>query len=367
MSIIGNDDVLSQRVAKQLVCPAGEIAIVVFDIDTAELIQKGSKEIAVHGGPDMPDSSKKAREWAVTIMNSLTAEVRNTIDYYTSGVLSAIVFEGMIAPKDQEAPLHLLDMEALSSEFVTIELASRSQILLALLEQNAFAFDIDNHGKVVRLVGNFNGGGLNKLPSETGQSEVPLSSHSGVALGAHTEAPYYETRHSLNGRHSPAPSSLILTARWNRLQEPTTLITVQNVLDEIGGHAAIGLTLPAFGFTRSDTFTSEDAEGVSKTSILKCYKDGIMEIRFNAYRSYVEKDAPVLAETAFDKLVAGIDSAAPVKINLQSSKALVINNYRCLHGRDVVKDNARLLVRLFGYTNNVEAVVLSNDPLVVQG
>ena len=366
MNTSSSYEVLSKESQSQIVSVSSteEIAFIKFDNKAAQLIKKGSEEIAASGGPDVPHSARKAEEWAEKIMSNLPTETSNSIKYYVSGSLSGIVFEGMIAPNDIEAPAYLSDMETLSSEFASLELASRSQILLALLEQKAFAFDIDNHGKIVRLVGNFNGGGLNKLPSELEQSEVPLSSHSGVALGAHTEAPYYETRHSLNGKHSPAPSSLILTARWNRLQEPTTLIPVQNVLDEIGGHAAIGLTLPAFGFTRSDTFTSEDAEGVNKTSILKYYKDGSMEIRFNAYRSFVEKDAPILAKTAFDKLVTGIDSATPFKVNLQPTNAVVINNYRSLHGRDVVKDNARLLVRLFGYTKNVEAVILSNDPCV---
>lgn len=37
------------------------------------------------------------------------------------------------------------------------------------------------------------------------------------------------------------------------------------------------------------------------------------------------------------------------------------------HGRDVVQDNRRLLIRLFGYSAGASPVAISDDPLVVRG
>ena len=67
---------------------------------------------------------------------------------------------------------------------------------------------------------------------------------------------------------------------------------------------------------------------------------------------------------AFQALVA---ETPPLPFLLQPSTALVINNSRALHGRDTVKDNRRLLVRLFGYSPFAQPVVLREDPLLVRG
>lgn len=92
-------------------------------------------------------------------------------------------------------------MEELEENLECLKLAASNQILLATVEQFAFAYNIDNHGKIMRLVGNFKGGGATKLENED-VSKVDKSSHSGIALGAHTEAPYHAATKIFNN-HSP--------------------------------------------------------------------------------------------------------------------------------------------------------------------
>jgi len=80
------------------------------------------------------------------------------------------------------------------------ELAARNQILLKLVDNSALAYDMDNEGKLVRLVANFKGGGLTKIPAEP--DIKGLSSHSSLALGPHTVAPYWCAANVKDG-HSP--------------------------------------------------------------------------------------------------------------------------------------------------------------------
>lgn len=116
--------------------------------------------------------------------------------------------------------------ENLITASAVVNLASRHQILLSLVGYRSFAFDIDDDGKQVRLVGNFKGGG--KVPLVEGKQDrtVELSAHAGVSLGPHT-APPYNCSVKAEDEHSPAPSALILTARWNPQREPTRLIPMR--------------------------------------------------------------------------------------------------------------------------------------------
>jgi hypothetical protein len=46
---------------------------------------------------------------------------------------------------------------------------------------------------------------------------------------------------------------------------------------------------------------------------------------------------------------------------------MVINNTRALHCRDVIKDNRRVLVRIFGLSRFASPIVISENPLLLQG
>lgn len=57
----------------------------------------------------------------------------------------------------------------------------------------------------------------------------------------------------------------------------------------------------------------------------------------------------------------------PYQHALTQESAIVVNNNRALHCRDIVKDNRRLLVRLFGLSKFSEPLVISEDPLLLRG
>ncbi len=46
---------------------------------------------------------------------------------------------------------------------------------------------------------------------------------------------------------------------------------------------------------------------------------------------------------------------------------MIINNVRALHCREVIKDNRRVLVRVFGLSKFASPMVISEDPLLLRG
>jgi hypothetical protein len=77
---------------------------------------------------------------------------------FANGELSLLIFEGMLDPIGCDTPVELPNLGVLQSDFHCLKLASRSQILINIVEHRAFAFDLDSN-ELVRLVGNFKGGG----------------------------------------------------------------------------------------------------------------------------------------------------------------------------------------------------------------
>lgn len=103
--------------------------------------------------------------------------------------------------------------------------------------------------KNISVVKNSKSGRTTKIENENPDK----SSHSGIELTAHTEAPYHTVTKVVDN-HSPAPSSLILTARWNPLNEPTSLIPISRILRQLTLEETMALTTESFKFTRSETF-----------------------------------------------------------------------------------------------------------------
>ena len=66
-------------------------------------------------------------------------------------------------------------------------------------------------------------------------------------------------------------------------------------------------------------------------------------------------------------LGAEIERAKAIRYALQPTSALVINNYRALHCRDIIQNNRKLLVRLFGYAEHIEPIILKDAPLIAKG
>lgn len=341
-------------------------APILFDERQAFLIDRASHEVAKLGGPDAPGAASLSTLWAAEISATLDPPQRAAVAQFQSGLGSALYFTGMKHQLDDDPPPLQLPPPHRLQDKRTDYLASRSQILLHLVKHRAFAFDIDNQGRLVRLVGNFKGGGACKLAGEAVSHVTELSSHAGVALGPHTEPPYYCVL-SPEAGHSPAPSSLILTARWNPENEPTHVFSLAPVLEKLSGLHALALTTRSFVFTRSECLEAAPGEVIMPNAILQADARSGFAARFSTYRYNVAPHASPLAKQALDALHELVRLSVPNAYVLQPDTALLIDNASALHGRATLRDNARLLVRLFGYSSRVHPLVIRADPLIVRG
>lgn len=303
---------------------------------------------------------------AKVLKHSMDTQQLDMLETFSYGKTAAIEFGAMQPPSCDPAPELLATMETIVADPITIYLASRNQILLNLVGYRSFSFDIDNDGMQVRLVGNFKGGGKNLLPHELKHHEAELSSHAGVELGPHTEPPYNCSIES-DGEHSPAPSALILTARWNPLQEPTRLIPVRSVVAQLTGIEALALSSKSFCFTRSDCFVKDGSGEMVKNSILQFDPRGEFCLRYSSYRYSLHDEASQSTRLAYHSLQRLLNEAKSFDFQLHPGSALLINNCQTLHAREIVKDNRRLLIRLFGYSADAQPLILQQDPLVVRG
>lgn len=345
-------------------CTDQEIRTFSFNYRQSTLLHGFAEDLAGIGGPQASGAKYKASLATAELTLSLSNDQCQLLSAYSGGLFSALIFEGMQRITDVNPPDELPDLQSLELRHDVLCLAARNQILLKLVDNDAFAYDIDNEGKLIRLVANFKGGGLNKISAEPELNE--LSSHSGLALGPHTEAPYWCAVNA-KGEHSPSPSSLILSALWNPDREPTRVIPLHPVLAKIGVPHCLALTTDNFQFTRSDSFASGKGKDGRNVSILEFDDKVGLAVRFNSYRYSVSNDVSPFVKAAYTALCKGVEDATPSAYVLTQESAMVINNIRALHCRDVVKDNRRVLVRIFGLSKYSSAIVLSDDPLVLQG
>ncbi|MDB5998260.1 MAG: hypothetical protein JWP42_5396 [Pseudomonas sp.] len=344
--------------------PEQEIRTLSFDFRQSALLHQLAEELAAIGGPQAPGAESKACLAATDVKRSFSKDQSALLSAYSDGLVCVLIFEGLQEITDACPPDELPDLISLENRHDVLYLAARNQILLKLVDNRAFAYDIDNEGKLVRLVANFKGGGVIKINAEPEIKE--LSSHSGLALGPHTEAPYWCAMNA-KGEHSPSPSSLILSALWNPSLEPTRVIPLPPILEKIGVTNCLALTTPNFQFTRSDSFVSGKGDDGRDVSILE-YDDKVgFAARFNSYRFSVNEHVSTFVKTAYSALCQGVAEAAPAEYTLTQKSAMVINNIRALHCRDVVKDNRRVLVRIFGLSKFSSPIVISEDPLLLQG
>lgn len=166
-----------------------EFRIFSFDIRQSILLHRFAEELAAIGGPQAPGAQSKAA-LAATELKFLFSKVQcELLAAYSNGLVCVLIFEGLQKITDASPPNELPDLASLENRHDVLCLAARNQILLKLVDNSSFAYDMDNEGKLVRLVANFKGGGLTKINAEPDIKE--LSSHSGLALGPHTEAPYW--------------------------------------------------------------------------------------------------------------------------------------------------------------------------------
>ncbi|MBF8646981.1 hypothetical protein [Pseudomonas pudica] len=345
--------------------PHSEVAYLDFSPEQSKAITFASQTIADLGGPEAKGVALQARIFADQLERALSEEQRALLQRFSEGQLSALMYRQMPCA-NEPIPEYLPDISALAQNPRCQYLASRNQLLLELVRYRNFAFDIDNDGKQVRLVGNFKGGGRVPRLDEDPCLEVETSSHAGLRLGPHTEAPYNCSTISTNA-NSPAPSALILTARWNPANEPTNVFPLREIIERLGSLDTLALSSTSFDFTRSDCFAHGKGNAGKAVSILQFEPNGGFSVRYNSYRFSLNERACSAAARAFDSFQKALDNARPLAFVLQPDSALLINNSRALHGRDMVQDNRRLLIRQFGYSPFAVPLVLAEDPLLVRG
>ncbi|GLO15951.1 hypothetical protein PPUJ20028_45370 [Pseudomonas putida] len=345
--------------------PHSEVAYLDFCPEQNRAIASASQAIAEMGGPEAKGVALQTRVLADQFEKTLNEQQRSLLQRFTEGHLSALVYRQM-PYVDEPIPEHLPDISTLAQSTRCQYLSSRNQLLLELARHRSFAFDIDNDGKQVRLVGNFKGGGRVPRLDENPCLAVEISSHAGLRLGPHTEAPYNCSTISSNG-HSPAPSALILTACWNPANEPTYVFPLCEIIERLGSLDTLALTSPSFDFTRSDCFALGQGNAGEAISMLQFEPSGGFSIRYNSYRFSLNERACNAAVHAFDNFQKILNAAQPLAFFLQPDSALLINNSRALHGRDVLLDNRRLLIRQFGYSPFAAPLVVVEDPLLVRG
>jgi hypothetical protein len=341
-----------------------EIRTFNFDFRQSAMLHKFAEELATIGGPQATGAMFIASRAAIELKLSFSTDQCKLLGAYSDGLVSVLIFEGLQKITNVSPPNELPDLTSLEKRYDVLCLAARNQILLKLVDNSAFAYDMDNEGKLVRLVANFKGGGLIKINAEPEIKE--LSSHSGLALGPHTEAPYWCAVNAQDG-HSPSPSSLILSALWNPSLEPTRIIPLPPIFEKIGVTNCLALTTNNFQFTRSDSFVSGKGEDGRNVSILEFDDKVGFAARFNSYRFSVNENVSTFVKTAYTALCQGVAEATPAEHTLTQESAMVINNIRALHCRDVVKDNRRVLVRIFGLSKFSFPIVISEDPLLLRG
>lgn len=343
-----------------------EFAYLVFEHEQAQALVAASQALTTLGGPQAPGVAQLARTWAQRLEQQLQPSQRAVLERFAQGRLSALMCSRMPCPFNDPLPEQLPELSTLERSARCLYLASRNQLLLEMVRYRAFAFDIDNEGKHVRLVGNFKGGGRMPLFRESRGEPVELSSHSGLLLSPHTEAPYNCSVIARDG-HSPAPSALALTARWNPDDEPTHVIPLSGIIEQLSSLHTLALTSCSFDFTRSDCFVNGLGEAGTATSLLQFDANGGFAMRYNSYRFSLNEHASEAAALAFDAFQALVSEALPIPFVLHADTTLLINNNRALHGREVLQDNRRLLVRLFGYSPFAQPLVINEDPLLVRG
>ncbi|CAI3793019.1 hypothetical protein GLGCALEP_00585 [Pseudomonas sp. MM221] len=277
--------------------PHSEAAYLDFCPEQSQAIALASQNIADLGGPEAKGAAFQARAFADQFESTLSEEQTSLLQRFNAGDVSTLMYRQMRCPHEP-IPEHLPDINDLAQSPRCLYLASRNQLLLKLAGHRSFAFDIDNEGKQIRLVGNFKGGGSVPRPNEAPGLTVETSSHAGLYLGPHTEAPYNCSTISSNG-HSPAPSALILTARWNPANEPTYVFPLREIIECLSSLDTLALTSRSFDFTRSDCFAKGKGNAGKEVSILQFEPNGGFSIRYNSYRFRLSDRACSAATRAF--------------------------------------------------------------------
>lgn len=125
--------------------------------------------------------------------------------------------------------------------------------------------------------------------------------------------------------------------------------------------------LSKLGMIAVTLFADGKGENGRDVSILEFDDKFGFSARFNSYRFSVKDNASAYVKNAYEAFCQGVADATPIEYCLTQESSMVINNIRALHCRDVIKDNRRVLVRIFGLSKFSSALVISEDPLLFRG
>lgn len=154
-----------------------EVLRLTFSKLQAGILDNGSQQTAAIGGPDAAGAAAMSSYQAQVIKRSLNVEQLDLLKMFASGKAAALEFAAMLPPLFDPVPESLANIDTMNDDPVIINMASRNQILLSLVDYRSFAFDIDNGGMQVRLVGNFKGGGKWLLRNGSKHHQAEMSSH----------------------------------------------------------------------------------------------------------------------------------------------------------------------------------------------
>lgn len=341
---------------------------IVLSKEIAIILQEKSYQLALKGGPQEKGNQKLAEDIAVELFTLFNESDKKLINDYITEKITYLVFDGFLNTDINGNPIELPQknqlptVEELESDIEVLKLASQEQIILALLNETTFAFDTENEGKMIRIVANYRGGGAQKLTNETPDS----SSHSGNIIVPHTEDPYYSSTKIVQG-HSQSPSSLILTARWNPSSDVTKVAPITRVLNLLSKEEIAALAGENFNFRAAKTASEGKSTGGTHISILNLNDQGRLTANYNSERFSVDPSASEFIKETYAKFSKITTQIEFDEINLQPSRMLVINNPLNFHSRDAVKDNRRVLLRMFGYRKNANYILVNQDPFIVRG
>ncbi|MDZ7818691.1 MAG: hypothetical protein U5K55_08755 [Aliarcobacter sp.] len=132
-----------------------DIQIIYFEKKQADYLHHLSDEIAFLGGPEDPRTNSLVSMGVVKLKEKLSSSQNSILHNYINGETSVLVFENMNEFSiESDTPDKFPPLSVLEKSYDILYLGGRNQILLKLIEEDAFAYDIDNEGKLIRVVAN---------------------------------------------------------------------------------------------------------------------------------------------------------------------------------------------------------------------
>lgn len=338
--------------------PRQEVCQLHFDAQQARLLHGFSEAIAVIGGPRASGARMAASQAATELAVCLSGAQMDLIGRYAAGLLSMLVFKGLNKVTRMGPPATLPPLPALEQRHDILCLASRNQILLKLVDHLPFACDIATGEKLVHIVAHCESGGLGTRPRELGKMGPGFPSN--WPSPPHTEAPYECAVHAKTGA-APFPTASILSALWNPSLEATSVIPLPPILDKLGiaDRSALGeRNIDRLGGDPRIGGACQDEQDERGVSIPEHDTRPGFAVRFDArhFPSEERGSAPV------NEALAAFRQGVPVQHILTQESAIIVNTDRALLCDDIVKDNRRLLVRLFGHSSGARPSLISATP-----